>query len=131
MASNAYRGEVRIPLQGRELVLVPTFAALARCESATGKTLQVLCAEALSAALGLSDTVAVIAEGMEGRATTEERAQIGELVIHSGGVLAVTPLVGKFLVWGLTGGLDSSDEDAGDQGEAPAPGGIPSGAFSA
>lgn len=113
MTANPHRGDVEVALNGAAFTLRPTFDRLAACEASTGRTLQALAADALNGALGLRDSVAILEAGL-----TAKPADVGRAVVESGGVLAVAPAVGRFLLHGLTGGRDSEDADE----EAPPPG---------
>jgi hypothetical protein len=116
MSANPHRGEVPVVLGGRERVLRPTFQALAEIESKTGKTLQQLIALGMGAALGLSDTTAIITAGLRGAGESVLEPAVGPEIVEAGLQSMIAPAA-KFVLFGLTGGRDPEPKDD-DPGEA-------------
>ncbi|WP_165792380.1 gene transfer agent family protein [Thalassospira lohafexi] len=123
MTANAHRGEIPVTLDGVQRVLRPDFTALSRIETDTGKTLQHLTAHAVACALGVSDMAVILRCGLVAAGEDVSTQTVGQWIIDGGGAVEFYQPVGKFLVYGLTGGRDPDGEDQGedDAGE-PMPG---------
>lgn len=121
MAANEHRGEIAVDLGGAQRVLRPSFTALSEIESETGKTLQQVTANAISCAVSLTDTAIVLAAGLRASGEDVSRDQVGQWVVDAGGAVEFYQAVGKFAVFGLTGGRDSDDEDRAEDDDAGEP----------
>lgn len=124
MTANPHRGEIAIAIGGVQRVLRPDFTALSRIETETGKTIQELTARGIACALGVSDMATIVHCGLVSAGEDIDRATVGDWIIDGGGAVEFYQPVGKFLVYGLTGGRDADpddDKDDDDTGE-PMPG---------
>lgn len=118
MSANRHRGEVGLTLDGREIVLKPTFTVLAALEDRRGESLSALGRRVVGQGPGVKDVAAIleIAGGIKA-------AECAEL-IQRHGVVAFAGAVGDFLVNALMGGAAvearETEQDAEKNRAAPA-----------
>jgi len=113
---NPQRGEVVLRLDGRDRLLRPTFAFVARCEAACGPLPALLQRLAEPGAWRITDLVRVVEAALSDEPAAPTFEAVGEAVVRTG-PLTVLPAAVALLVAALTGGETAGD---GPAGEAPA-----------
>ncbi|KZC99688.1 hypothetical protein TH47_05950 [Thalassospira sp. MCCC 1A02803] len=121
MTANEYRGEIAIDIGGAQRVLRPSFTALSEIETETGKALQQLTANAVSLTVSLTDMAIILTCGLRAAGEDVDRDQVGQWILDAGGAVEYYQPVGKFVVFGLTGGRDSDEEDRAKDDDAGEP----------
>jgi hypothetical protein len=94
---NKYRGEVKITLQGQELVLRPTLQALCSIEAELGKSIIILLSDFESKGLTLDEQVVIIQASVS---CTYSRDELRS-VLYEQGLLTTLPAVCQFLQYAI------------------------------
>jgi hypothetical protein len=113
------RGELTLALDGQDLVLRPSFEAIAAFEEQTGKGLLELAREGIAGKLRLGEAAQIACECVRawGRATGAKAMQgvnagrVAELILESpGGFQAALTTIAGMLAMATTGGYTSQGE---------------------
>ncbi len=113
MAANPYRGEVEIELDGRDLIMRPTYETLADIEAATGSTAMQLIRRFGEHSFGFNDLVAIVGAGLKGAGTPFSRKRVAEMVYNSGLLAAAGP-ASELLLSAMNAGQLPVDEGTDD-----------------
>jgi len=105
MIANPHRGEVAVTLAGQQYAARPTYAAVVKWETATGRTSTELLLRFASGNFAAAEVVAVLHAALAAGGTTMPADQLGELVI-SEGLTDQLEAAGKLLRNSLTGGKE-------------------------
>lgn len=111
MAANKHRGEVEVTLDGKAMVMHPTFQAMAEIESRTNAAVLDLVQRAVNLKLKHSELAHIITAGL--RAGSEPGAKfeaVGEMIMGEGYQPAVSA-ASQFLTFAVAGG---QEEPAGE-----------------
>lgn len=115
--ANAERGEISLTLDGVEMVMRPSHEAILAFESATGKGLAQLAAQAVACTLTLGEVAQVAAECIRawGRATGQRgyagstATRVGELILEApGGLRDAMGPISSVLALAFTGEYTAS-----------------------
>lgn len=114
--ANPHRGEVKVDLAGREIVLRPTFEAMAEIETVLGERLVPITRRVGANNYGAMDFLAIIlAAGNAGlRAGEKLQPDAVKNAIAEKGLVAFATPVSTFLANCLTGGAKKTDDEPGE-----------------
>lgn len=127
MAAIPHRGEVKIELEGRTLLMRPTFECLVQIEQATGRPIMDVVRRFADHRFGVTDVTAVIAAGLKGAGAPVTDERVAEMVFNTGFLQAAGPasqLLFGLLNVGLTE-VDLAGEEEPDDGPEAGPGKSP------
>ena len=104
MAENEHRAEVEITFSGKQMIMRPTFDAIARIEAGTGKGILELAKRYDRGDVSITDTAIILTEGL--RAGSEAGGAnyqaVGKQLVREGLPKFIAP-VGRFLLLCLGG----------------------------
>ncbi len=107
---NAVRGEFEFEIGGRRFVMVPRFQNIARIEAGLGRPLF----QAASAGLTVAELAMIIDTLAKPEKPRLSRDDIGDMILDSGGVVAVAPLIERLVNRVVMGGQTDPGGDAGN-----------------
>lgn len=91
MTPNVHRGEVKIELEGRTLLMRPTFQSLVEIEQATGRPIMEVVRRFAERNFAFGDVTAVVAAGLKGAGAPVTNARVAEMVFNTGVLDAAMP----------------------------------------
>jgi hypothetical protein len=122
VTANPHRGEVAVRIGARDLVLRPTFEAMAEIEATLGQGLVPLTRRVVQRDFGARDVAAVLLAGANAALRPGERLKPEDVqkAVADAGVLGFVGPIVAFLANCLTGGAERKDGEPGEAAAAEA-----------
>lgn len=117
MTANPHRGEVKVELEGRTLLMRPTFQCLVEIEQTTGRPIMELVRRFADRNFAFSDVTAVIAAGLKGAGAPAANERVAEMVFNTGLLKAALPA--SQLLFSILKADVADDDEAGLEDVAP------------